>query len=51
MKEKLLKNLPIFLNGFAVSMLLGSIPKISFLDITMYILAMISFLWHCKEKK
>jgi len=50
MKEKFLRDLPIYLNGYAVVMLMWSIPKISFLDITMFLLAMISFLWYGKEK-
>jgi len=50
MKEKFLRDLPVYLNGFAVGMLMWSIPKISFLDITMFLLAMISFLWYGKEK-
>jgi hypothetical protein len=50
MKEKLLKDLPIYLNGFAVGMLLWSIPEISVLDITMFVLAMVTFFWYGKIK-
>jgi hypothetical protein len=50
MKEKLIKDLPIYLNGYAVGMLLWSIPEISVLDITMYVLAMVTFFWYGKIK-
>jgi hypothetical protein len=50
MKEKLIKDLPIYLNGYAVCMLLWSIPEISVLDITMFVLAMVTFLWYGKVK-
>ncbi len=56
MKEKFLKemqtslSLPIYLNGYAVGMLLWSIPQISALDITMSILAMVTFFWYGKIK-
>jgi hypothetical protein len=50
MKEKLIKDLPIYLNGYAVGMLLWSIPEISVLDITMSVLAMVTFLWYGKIK-
>ena len=44
--KQFLKDLPIYLNGFAVTMLLLSIPKISIMDVTMFIMAIISFLWY-----
>jgi hypothetical protein len=50
MKEKLIKDLPIYLNGYAVGMLLWSIPEISVLDITMFVLAMVTFFWYGKIK-
>jgi hypothetical protein len=50
MKEKLIKDLPIYLNGYAVGMLLWSIPKISVLDITMSVLVMVTFFWYGKIK-
>jgi hypothetical protein len=51
MKEKLIKDLPIYLlNGYAVCMLLWSIPEISVLDITMFVLAMVTFFWYGKIK-
>ena len=50
MKEKLIKDLPIYLNGFAVGMLLWSISEISVLDITMFVLAMVTFFWYGKIK-
>jgi hypothetical protein len=50
MKEKLIKDLPIYLNGYAVGMLLWSISEISVLDITMFVLAMVTFLWYGKIK-
>jgi hypothetical protein len=50
MKEKFLKDLPIYLNGYAVGMLLWSIPQISVLDITMSIFAMVTFFWYGKTK-
>ena len=51
MKEKILKNLLIFINGFAVGMLFFSIPKIQVIDIVMYILAGVTFLWYGVIKK
>jgi hypothetical protein len=50
MKEKLIKDLPIYLNGYAVGMLLWSIPEISVLDITMFVLAMVTFFLYGKIK-
>jgi hypothetical protein len=50
MKEKLIKDLPIYLNGYAVGMLLWSIPETSVLDITMFVLAMVTFFWYGKIK-
>ena len=50
MKEKLINDLPIYLNGYAVGMLLWSIPEISVLDITMFVLAMVTFFWYGKIK-
>ena len=44
------KDLPIYLNGFAVGMLLWDIPKISVLNISMYVLAMVTFIWYGKNK-
>ena len=38
MKDKFLKDLPIYLNGFAVGWLFFSIPNIQVIDIAMYIL-------------
>jgi succinate-acetate transporter protein len=46
MKDKFLKDLPIFINGFAVGFLLFGIPNIGLMDISMYVLAMISFFWY-----
>ncbi len=50
MGKQFLKDLPIYLNGFAVGMLLWSIPEISVLDITMFVLAMVTFFWYGKIK-
>jgi hypothetical protein len=51
MKEKLLKDLPIYVNGFAVGMLFWGIPNITVLDVTMLVLAMGSFFWYGKSIK
>jgi hypothetical protein len=51
MKDKFLKDLPIYLNGFAVGFLLFGIPNIGLMDISMYILAMISFFWYGRTQK
>jgi hypothetical protein len=48
MMKRFLKDLPIYLNGFAVIMLFYSIPKVDIIDIIMFILSMISFLWYIK---
>lgn len=50
-RSELLKDLPIFLNGFAVGWLLFGIPKIQAIDIVMYILAMLTFIWYGKANK
>jgi succinate-acetate transporter protein len=51
MRQKFIKDLPIYLNGFAVGMLLWSIPNIGFVDIVCYILAMITFFWYGEQQK
>ena len=51
MGKQFLKDLPIYLNGFAVGMLLWDIPKISVLNILMYVLAMVTFFWYGKNKQ
>jgi hypothetical protein len=51
MKEKILKDLPIFLNGFAVTYLFSGIPNIQAMDIAMYILAMLTFIWYGKKNR
>jgi hypothetical protein len=50
MGKQFLKDLPIYLNGFAVAMLLWDIPKISVLNISMYVLALVTFFWYGKIK-
>jgi hypothetical protein len=50
MKEKLLKDLPIYLNGFAVGMLFFSISNIQVIDVCMFILAGVTFFWYGKTK-
>ena len=51
MGKQFLKDLPIYLNGIAVGMLLWDIPKISVLNISMYVLAMVTFFWYGKNKQ
>ena len=51
MIKQSIKDLPIFLNGLAVGMLLWHIPKISILDVIMYALAAITFFWYGKNTK
>lgn len=51
MGKQFLKDLPIYLNGFVVTMLLWKIPKISIFDIAMYVLAMLTFFWYGKNKQ
>jgi len=51
MKEKLLKDLPIYLNGFAVGMLLFSISNIQLIDVCMFLLADITFFWYGTNTK
>jgi hypothetical protein len=51
MKEKLLKDLLICLNGFAVGMLFFSISNIQVIDVCMYILSGVTFFWYGKTKK
>ena len=50
-KKQFLKDLPIYLNGFAVGMLLWDIPKISVLNISMCVLAWVTFIWYGKNKQ
>jgi len=50
MKEKILKDLPVVLNGFAIGWLLFGIPNIQVIDIVMSILAMVTFIWYGKIK-
>jgi hypothetical protein len=50
MGKQFLKDLPIYLNGFAVGMLFWDIPKISVLNISMYVLATVTFFWYGKNK-
>jgi hypothetical protein len=51
MKEKLLKDLPIYINGYAVGMLLFSISNIKVIDVCMFILASVTFFWYGKNTK
>ena len=51
MGKQFLKDLPIYLNGFAVTMLIWDIPKISIFDIAMYVLSMVTFIWYGKKKQ
>jgi hypothetical protein len=51
MKKQFIKDLSIFLNGFAVTMLLWGIPKITIWDGIMFALAGITFLWHGKTNE
>ncbi len=51
MKDKFLKDLPIYLNGFAVGFLFWSIPSIGIFDIAMFILAMVTFQWYGETTK
>jgi hypothetical protein len=51
MKEKLLKDLPIYINGYAVANLLFAIPNIQPMDVCMFALAVFSFFWYGKNKK
>jgi hypothetical protein len=41
-----MKDLPIFINGFAVGMLLWMQETVGLFDISMYVLAMVTFLWY-----
>ena len=50
MKEKILKDLPVVLNGFAIGWVLFGIPNIQVIDIVMSILAMVTFIWYGKIK-
>ena len=51
MKKQFIKDLPIYLNGFAVTMLLWGIPKITISDAIMFALAAITFFWYGKNTK
>jgi nitrogen fixation-related uncharacterized protein len=51
MKKRFIKDLPIYLNGFAVGMLFWSIPNRGVLDIAMLVLAGVTFLWWAKNQK
>jgi hypothetical protein len=45
----IVKDLPIYLNGFAVGMLFFSIEKLDTLDVCMFILAAFTFYWYGKN--
>jgi hypothetical protein len=51
MKEKILKDLLIILNGAAVGMLAFSRPNIDVIDVGMVILAGLTFFWYGKIEK
>jgi len=53
MKEKFKKDLPVYLNGFAVGMLFWKIgiKNIDMFDAVMFCLAGISFKWYGQTKK
>jgi hypothetical protein len=51
MKEKFLKDLPIYLNGFAVGFLFWGIASIGIFDIVMFILSIITFFWYGETTK
>jgi len=48
--DKFKEDLPIYINGFAVGMLLYSIPELSIFDFLMFAVAMITFLWYGKKR-
>lgn len=49
MKKRFIKDLPIYLNGFAVGFLFWGLPKHTIMDVLMYILSVISFFWYEKN--
>ena len=51
MKDKFLKDLPIYLNGFAVGWIFWGITSIGIFDISMFVLAIISFFWYGEKQK
>lgn len=51
MKHKFIKDLPVYLNGYAVGMLFWAIPNIGFVDIACAVLAMITFFWYGEQQK
>jgi len=51
MKDKFLKSLPIYLNGFSVTMLLFAIPNIQVIDIAMFALSAVTFFWYGQTNK
>jgi len=48
MKKQFIKDLPIYLNGFAVGFIFWSLPKYDIISILMYILSMVTFFWYGK---
>jgi nitrogen fixation-related uncharacterized protein len=48
--NSLKRDASIYLNGFAVGMLLWSSKEIGISKIPMYLLAMVTFLWYGKNK-
>lgn len=50
MKNQVIKDLPIYINGFVVSYLFVG-TKCNFVDIVMFGLAIVSFFWYGKNEK
>jgi hypothetical protein len=48
--KQFLKDLPIYINGFVVTRLFMNTP-ISTFDVTMFVLALISFIWYGAGKR
>jgi hypothetical protein len=50
MKKQFIKDLPIYLNGFAIGWIFWRLPKYEIMDILMYVLSAITFFWYGKTQ-
>lgn len=46
MKDKFLKDLPIYINGFAVGTLFFRIPNVGIYECAMFVLSSLTFFWY-----
>ena len=50
-KDKFLKDLPIYINGFAVGTLFFRIPNVGIYECAMFVLSSLTFFWYGRNCK